>query len=235
MSRKKNELLRKITELESVFGQKETARRLGISPSTLRNYKTGKRKTPLPKNQTEKINRVYGQNKKHVTADKVQKYQSKVQKKRNVRKEFLLNNPKTISTKEWVRSEYDEHYIISNVIEQAPPFVATIGKSAVQFMDAAEIFNGQYGLPAGTKSVTVYGLYATQFKSGGVWVNLDNRDDDEIDEDKLDFVASPTLIMLRQEMNLSDALDYLESNFYKTGETTGRRRLSPSKFIGYQL
>jgi transcriptional regulator with XRE-family HTH domain len=204
----------KITALEALFGQKEAAKRLGVSTSTLRNYKTGK--SSPPRDKEKKLNRVYGQNKKKISEEKLETYQKKVQKKKETRRKQLLKNPKLISTQKFVEENFEEDYIQRNILADTPPFVAPIG-SRGQFTDGFSPF----GIPKGTRMVTIMGIYTNEY--------------DPDDLEKGDYVSSRFPILLRREMNIEEALDYLEGKFFETTKNEGKRRLNPSKFIGYQL
>lgn len=229
MARKKTravdpELLnKKIVELESIYGQKETARRLGVSPSTLRNYKTGKSK-PQAK-QLSKVNRVHGQNKKFVTEEKVERYKKNVETKQQARRKTLLANPKLIATGKWVRSQFDEAYIVANILQDTTEYVGTLDSRTVQFLNGDDIVSKRYGIPY-TKgkptTLTIYGLYNSNYNPEG-------------DTDKMDYIASRFPVMLRKPMDLEQALEFLESKFYETTKQSGKRRLNPKQFIGFRL
>jgi transcriptional regulator with XRE-family HTH domain len=207
--------LEKITELEALYGQKETAKKLGVSPSTLRNYKTGK--TAPKKEKAQKVNRVYGQNKKKITPEKVERYKKNIETKKENRKKQLRKNPKLQSVQSWVKKEFDEEYIRKNILSEAPPFIAPIDGRG-QLTDGT----APLGIPKGTKYVYVYGLYTSDYNAGG-------------DESKQDYVQSRIPITLRREMDVGEALDYLEDKFFKTSQQSGKRKLNPTRFIGYQL
>lgn len=217
MSRNKNNksILDKVTELESVFGQKKAAEKLGVSVSTLRNYKTGK--TSPKKDKEKKLNRIYEQNKKKITEEKVERYKKNVETKKTNRRKQMVRNPRLQSVQAWVNKEFDEDYIKVNIVKDAPPFIAPLDGRG-QFTDGASPF----GIPKGIKYVRMYGLYTTDYNKDG-------------DDSKKDYIQSRLAITLRKEMNLEQALDYVEGKFYATVQQQGKRRLNPVRFIGYEL
>lgn len=212
------QIQQRIVELESLFGQKETARRLGVSPSTLRKYKTGK----APTKSVTKLNRIYGQNKKKIDPVKVDRYKKNVATKQTARRKKLLEQPKLIPTSKWVRSEFDEEYIKANILQDTTEYVATLDSLSVQFMNGDDIVSGRYGIAKGTKLVTIYGLYNSNYNP-------------EEDAGKMDYIASRFPIMLRKEMNIEQALEYLEGKFFETTKQAGKRKLNPQRFIGFRL
>ncbi|MCU7522769.1 MAG: helix-turn-helix transcriptional regulator, partial [Ignavibacteria bacterium] len=207
--------IEKITELEALYGQKETAKKLGVSPSTLRNYKTGK--TAPKKDKAQKVNRVYGQNKKKITPEKVERYKKNTETKKENRRKQIRNNPRLQSVQSWVNKEFTEDYIKRNILAEAPPFIAPIDGRG-QFTDGAS----PLGIPKGTKFVILYGLYTSDYNQGE-------------GEGKQDYLSSRFPITLRKQMNVGEALDYLEGKFFQTSQQSGKRRLNPTRFIGYEL
>lgn len=212
--------LDKITELESLFGQKETAKRLGISPATLRRYKTGK--SPIPKAKSSKANRIYGQNKKKVIPEKVETYKKKVETKKKARKQHLLNNPKTQATVDWVQNNFEAQYIITNLLANTPEYVATLTDRTVQFMNPEDLMNNKFGVQAATVSITIFGLYTSAYESS------DNEEQQHI-------ISSRFPLLPRKKRNLEETLEFVERKFFETTKTSGKRKLNPTRFIGYKL
>lgn len=64
------ELSQRIIALETVYGQKGAAKKLGISPDSLRRYRDGKRQAP--ENVYQKINQKYNRTKTRIEPEKVQ-------------------------------------------------------------------------------------------------------------------------------------------------------------------
>ncbi|WID10850.1 putative DNA binding protein [Lysinibacillus phage phiG2] len=231
MSRKQNKsFMDKITELESLFGQKETAKRLGVSSATLRNYKTGK--TKPPESKAKKVNRVYGQNKKKIKPEQVEKYKQKIETKRRAREEELKKNPKVISTRQWVKGQDFEDFVTKNLLAKASEYIASPTGRVGQFLSPTQLLEKDFGINGKDRKVLIHGLYNTQFYSGGEWVNKNH--DKTITQDKTDYIVSTFPITLRRTMDLEQALEYFESKFHKTNNNEGRRRLNPVQFLGFQ-
>lgn len=230
MARKKKgnsqqDIRKKITALESVLGQKKAAEKLGVSTSTLRNWKSGKSK-PRDREQEKKLNRVFGQNKKKVTPEKYRKQIKKEKTKREVRKKQLekqrRENPRLISLNQFIQ-QFEEEYIQVNILQDAGgEYVAIMDGEKGQFVSAGDIMSKRYGLPKGTKFVEVMGLYTNQYE-------------DQENESVGDFHTSRFPILMRKEMDLQDALDYLESKFFETSKNVGKVKYAPTRFIGYKL
>lgn len=223
MSKKRNDpktFSQKILELESVFGQKETAKRLGVSPKTLQNYKTGK--TVPKKEKAQKLNRVYGKNKEKVSEEKLEKYTKKIEKKREVRKQYLKSKPRLISSVKWSKSQFkDAEFIQFAVTEQSEYVAITEGRTG-QFVSPSDILDSRYGLPKGTKFVTIIGVYTNQYEEQG-------------NANYGDLFESRFPILLRKEMDLEQALDYLEGKFFETSQQKGKLKFMPTTFVGYKL
>lgn len=80
------EFQNKILELESIYGTKKLGQKLGVSRDSIRRYRTGKT-TPKDKSIYTKINRIYGQKKKSVNQEQVQKIKER-QKKQSMSQRF---------------------------------------------------------------------------------------------------------------------------------------------------
>jgi len=66
------EFQKRILELESIYGTKKLGDKLGVSRDSIRRYRTGKT-TPQDRELYKKVNRIYGQKKKEVIPEKVEK------------------------------------------------------------------------------------------------------------------------------------------------------------------
>lgn len=78
------EIQKRILSLEALYGQKGLSKKLNISISTIRNYRTGK--TTPNKSLYKKINQIFGQNKKTIESEIIQAKIKNLKKKKQTYK-----------------------------------------------------------------------------------------------------------------------------------------------------
>jgi len=215
-----SEWRKNLTKLEATLGQKKASEKLGVSPRTYRNWKSGKTQ-PKP-NQAKKANRIYGQNKKNLTYSDLKKTVKKSKQRSKQRKKQIRQNPKLMATNEFIK-QFDEAFIRDGIKQDMPMFIATYDGNAGQFVSMPQ---EHYGKPARDKqSVTILGLYR---------VNYESASDGTLGD--TDLIESQIRILdgFTKAWDLEQTLEYLEKKFYATNKWDGSRKLEPVRFIGFK-
>jgi transcriptional regulator with XRE-family HTH domain len=219
----------KIKTLESIYSQKEVAKKLGVSVATVRNWKTGK---SLPRKEAEqKINRVYGHNKKKTTLSglkKVVKTEKKREqkKKTDLQRRYVENDPFLVSAKKFIRGITKDKEIINRFLSIGYEYVATFDHRRGQVISMFDYANRIFGKPPKTKKVTVTGIYSNHYAF---------EDEGEAYKGYLSAGRMPTLDGYSVHWNLDKTLDYLEGKFLSTTSQVGKRTDNAIQFIAYYL
>jgi len=254
---------RHLEVLETLYGsQKKAAEKLGIGVSTYREYKSG-RKEPNPEKRTL-INRLFGRNKRKVSQPSfVSEHTKRVQseeKKRRAREEAkrrAASKPVIKAAREWIYQHFTNRTIIQKLLMLTPEYVAYIPSdpSRVQFMTPEEAMQPDKYLGRPPRRMKVYriGILSDQYqvelmeRQGIDPADLPNRDTVQalyearnipVQLEGMYVVTKQPVDMLTklaQHIPLADVLDDVEAKFFQTLEASGRRKLTPIRFVGYQL
>lgn len=91
----KSEIQKRVLELETLFGQTQLSKKLGVSKDSIRRYRDGKT-LPQTKNIYKKLNAVYNKNKSFIDTGLVEKKRQQITKRKTVQKRGASKERKTI-------------------------------------------------------------------------------------------------------------------------------------------
>jgi hypothetical protein len=222
---------KKILALESIYGQKETARRLGVTPATLINWKKNDTIPAKKQKQEKKLNYVYGHNKKKATFSDIKKTFRQERKKAERKKEKLLdkkrtNRPNIVSSKSFVTKQVKDKNTRQEIMSNVTEYVATFGDTGTgQFVTGFDITSNYYGIPKRTKYVVAHGLYSNHYQA----------EHDDSYKGYYKEVKIPMLDTFSRDVPLDQALEIVEGKFLSTVNNYGKRKDYAIQFVGYQL
>lgn len=252
-----------LEQLETLYGsQKAAAEKLGVGVSTYREYKSG-RKEP-PKEKQTLANRLFGRNKKKLSDPEYRtKHEKRIQqeeKKRQARetqKARAALKPVIRSARDWIYEQFTNRSIIQKLLLLAPEYVAYLpgDPTRVQFLTAMEAMspNQFLGKPPRRMKVWRVGILSDSYQvelmerqgldpsalpsRDTVQTLYESRNIPVPLEGMYTVTKQPVdmLSRLTQHWSLGEVLDDVERKFFETLDATGRRRLTPIRFVGYQL
>lgn len=208
--------IEKILTLEQHMSQKELANRLGVTTATIRNWK---KQGQIPKQaQQQKLNRVYGANKRYITDDTITKAERKI-REYDVKAVFEVRHQKAAKQAKHIEGASAKNKFIAEA-GNLTAFYSGDGQRA-QFMGAED--TGQ-GIKAGINGVTVYGVVRA-------YISTD-------DESSYDYMVSYKLpIDVKNDMEFDEALNRIEKEFFThhIPNTKKNQNHVPYQFLGYKI
>jgi len=229
---------KKILLLESVYGQKETARRLGVTQATLINYKNKNTIPPSKSKLEKKLNYVFGHSKKKTTFTDIKKTFRKENKRteRKQAKELTRvknNDPVLVSPKQFVRIHGFDKRLREEFFHVADfefdEKIATFPHIEYgQIVGTFDQMRKNYGKPPKVKKVEVIGVYT-------IYMNTDP------DEEKNRLVIKKFNIGIlegyQKFIPLAEFLPMVENKFFSKTFTykSGKRKDVPKQLLGYRL
>lgn len=202
--------------LEQHLSQKELARRLGVTTATLRNWK---KQGHIPKQQQEqKLNRVYGANKRYISDDTTTKANRKI-REYDLRYAFEVKSQKAAKMARNIEDKYTRNKFIA-AAGNMTAFYSGDGSRA-QFMGAEDTGKG---LKRGINNITVFGVVRAYLTTDA--------------ESSYEYMISYKLPLdIRSDMEFDAALDRVEKEFYKhhIPNTKKNQNHVPYQFLGYRV
>lgn len=213
------ELYKKLLYLESHLSQKETARRLGVTERTLRNWKNLKTQ-PTPE-QVKKINRIYGANRRRMSEKTITRTEKKIKKREQTPIRISAADFSRSITDPSVRSQFLMRY------GSYTGFYTIQNPSACQFM----ITPTPYGKPAGRCGVELITVMTFQTESA-----LENFRERHDGAEFGGFLYTHTHI--EQEKNpleLYEAIERYEAKAFTMKRRQKKRTDIVVRFLGYVI
>lgn len=206
----------KILTLETHMSQKELAKRLGVTPATIRNWK---KQGQIPKqSQAQKLNRVYGANKRYLENDTIEKAKTKI-REYDTRWAFEVNTQKAAKQSKHIKGKYAKKKFISEIGNKTA-FYSGDGKRA-QYMQAEDT---GWGMKAGINGITLYGIVKA-------YVTTD-------DESSYEYMVSYKIPFdIKNDLEFDAALNKVEAKFFSMHipNTKKNQNHVPYQFLGYSV
>lgn len=209
----------KILTLEQHLSQKELAKRLGVTPATIRNWK---RQGNIPKTeQASKLNRVYGANKRHFQKDTISRAERKI-REYDARYAFEVKSQRAAKQSRHIEDNYTKKKFIEAVGNKTA-FYSGDGRRA-QFMGAEPTAQG---MQAGINGIVLHGVvqgFAT-YEDGS--------------ENPIYFyhIQYKIAMDIKSDLDLEQALRKAEDKFYNLHIPNTRKNQNrvPYQFLGYEV
>jgi len=216
--------------LEGMFGQKKLAEKIGVAPSTLRRWKTGKAK-PKP-DMAKKVNNIYRANKKKLGDEAVKRKIEKYVEDSKRRKDVRGGGFKVEAMYAWIQRKVRKFPQFTKELKHilhsphATEYVVypTGNDSRVQFVTPEQVIEGKFGKPPRTMKALLCGMYqpttaSAIIRAGG--------------EDTLVHMDSHTPITagVGKAWDLETTLSFLEAEFFSLTNSS----FEPKMFLGYSL
>ena len=202
--------------LETHMSQKELAKRLGVTPATIRNWK---KQGQIPKAaQAQKLNRVYGANKRHFQNDTITKAKTKI-REYDTRFVFEVKSQRAAKQARHIEDKRSRQKFAATVGHQTA-FYSGDGTRA-QYMGAEHT---GYGMKAGINGVTVYGIVRAYITTNA--------------ENSYDYMVSYKIPFdLKSDLEFDAALNKVEEKFYSMHipNTKKNQNHVPYQFLGYSI
>ena len=214
------DIIDKIINLETHLSQKEVAKRLGVTPATVRNWKkTGR----VPKQkQQEKINRVYGANKRYMSDDTIKQAQHKINE-RNYKNMFTI---RTISGRDYAArflNEPEERSCKLQFLHEGYGHATgfySFDQSKCQWAQAE--MPPKIGLPKGQVFLRLLCIMKMDI-------------DTDRDKDIRYFHTFGIVLNIKNDMELEQAINMLAAKAMVLTVKKGKRRDYVNSFLGYEI
>lgn len=228
MARKQNpeDFQRRLSELQAIYGsQKAAAKKLGVSPKTFSNYRTGKT-APRSKEVYAKANRLRGnaKNAEKLTTESAKKKLEKIKKVDTVKS----NKPNFMSLKQWIQEQLiGVSNLIKNEIERISQYAAFNGSDnlTIQFWNAGD----PTGKPAGRRTLKSWAIYGAVGSKGGELEIYDSL------PRYLIGANVSAMDRINSEWSIQETNDYIEDNLGNPSRMKGRQRYTLTRYLGYQI